>query len=318
MILRYPNLYLAGAPKCGTTSLFDWLVQHPGIYGPVVKEPILFRDGLSIEHSLDEAERLAPYRNWREEPYALEGSTHHFYSPTAAAEMKSASPAAKVIICLRNPALATHSMYHQLRYTGAEDVADFETALALEDQRASVLAPIARGVAESRLYSRVFAYRQNISRYLDTFGRDNVRVILLDDLKSEPRQTLEHIFDWLGLATEPARTIDVRSRNGPKDVRSRALLDLALYPPRPVAGLARAMVGPIARRRATKLLRRWATKPKAANPALSQQVFHQLVRRHEGDIAWLEEFLGRELGHWRQFQSGKFVAERTGQLPQIA
>lgn len=195
MTSRYPNLFLAGAPKCGTTSLFDWLAQHPAIYEPVTKEPLLFREGLSISHSVSEEDRISIYRDWQNEPYALEGTTHNFYSHTAAREIKAASPDAKIIMTLRDPAGATHSMYYELLFSGAEHLETIEQAIAAEEERARNLVTIRRGIAETRLYSRVYAYRDNISRYLDVFGRDRVHLVLLDDMKSDPQGVLARIFD---------------------------------------------------------------------------------------------------------------------------
>lgn len=318
MTVRYPNLFLAGAPKCGTTSLFNWLAQHPDIFGPVSKEPILFRRGLKMDYKTSEEDRLAIYRDWSNERFALEGTTHHFYSKTAAQEMSEVSPDAKVIIALRDPARATHSMYFQLLFTGAEELDSFEEALAAEEQRAANLAPIRRGVADTLLYSRVYSIRDNISRYLDVFGKDRVHIALLDDMKSDPIGSLDAIFDWLEIDRAPAQTISTKKLNAAKTVRSRALLDLSTNPPKPIAKIAEAVLDPITRRRIKSYLRELSKKPRPANPPMSEEIFDKLVKRHEHDIAWLEEFLDRDLAHWRQFARAKASGTETSDLAKVA
>ncbi|MDN3645900.1 sulfotransferase [Pontixanthobacter aestiaquae] len=296
---RYPNLFLAGAPKCGTTSLYDWLAQHPAIFGSEVKEPIFFRKGLSMGGELPERDYLSFYDGWKSEKYALDGSTHHFYSPSAAAEIKAAAPDAKIIIALRNPAEATHSMYHQLRYTGVETVLTLEESLAAENARFQTLEPRRRGIPENLLYSRVYAFEHNVSRYIEAFGRENVHIILLDDLKDHPMQSLRDIYDWLGIDSSCAENTDFQAKNGPKAVRSRFILNLAYYPPAWLGRFTKPLFSAATRRRIRGYLKKMSTTS-SKNAPLDRETRQLLLNRHRSDIEWVERLLERDLSHWKQ------------------
>lgn len=299
MSKRFPNLFLAGAPKCGTTSLYDWLARHPAIFAPELKEPVYFGSDLTARARREKADYLSHYEGWDNEPFALDGSTHYFYSATAAEEIAKASPGARAIVCLRDPASAVHSMYHQLRFNGAETAVDFASALDAEVERAGKLEPMRRGFPENRLYSRVYAYRRNIERLRKALGREKVRIVLLDDLKANPMEELEALFDWFGIDTLPAGTIDTVARNGAKRPRSRKLHDLAAYPPPWLALFSKPLASPSLRARVRQTLKRWNTAPDT-NPELDSELRARLCRRHSGDIAWLEDELDRDLGHWRR------------------
>ena len=44
---KVPNLFIVGAPKCGTTFLYHYLKKHPDIYFPDFKEPHFFGSDLN-------------------------------------------------------------------------------------------------------------------------------------------------------------------------------------------------------------------------------------------------------------------------------
>ncbi|MXO89664.1 sulfotransferase family protein [Pontixanthobacter aquaemixtae] len=298
MTSQYPNLFLAGAPKCGTTSLYDWLAQHPEIFGSKVKEPIFFRGGLTMAGDLPEADYLSFYDEWDGTGYALDGSTHYFYNPTAPANIKAASPDAKIIIALRNPADAVHSMYHQLSFTGAENLPSLEASLAAEERRAASIAPKRKGIPENLIYSKVYGYQENISRFLETFGESNVRLVLLDDLKDRPVECLRELYQWLGIDPEFAERTELAVKNGAKVPRSRFLLDLAFYPPAWLGKFTKPLFGASTRRKVREMLKKVSTA-KAKNPPLNADTRALLLSRFRGDVEWVENFLGRDLTHWK-------------------
>lgn len=295
-----PNLFLAGAPKCGTTSLYDWLAQHPDIFAPAMKEPIYFGSDLTSRNT---RRTLADYQSLymarEDQRYALDGSTHYFYAREAGKEIKAAVPGARILIALRDPAEAAHSMFHQLVFNGVENLAEFADSLAAEESRSAAPLPIARGFPENRLYSRVFAYRENIGRFLDAFGVENVKIVLLDDLRSDARMCLSDIFGWLRIDAGPARTIRLDRQNGAKVPRSRLLNGLASYPPPWLGRMAAPILSPDTRYRLRNWLRQMNIRP-STNPPIDASCRTLLIERHESDISWLESHLGRDLKDWRQ------------------
>lgn len=295
---RFPNLFLAGAPKCGTTSLADWLARHPDIFMPALKEPVFFANDLTAENPrMSEESYLDLYRKWAREARAIDASTHNFFSGTAAGRIAEKSPDARIVLMLRDPAEACHSLFHQLRFNGSEELDDFEASLAAEEDRARHLTPLRRGFPETLLYTRVYDFRGNIGRYLEHFGRDRIRVLLLDDLRTDPKAEFRSLLEWLSLDPGLAETMDYRTRNSAKRMRWRFLNDLAVYPPK-WAAIARPFLPRGARLRLRDAIGRVNTVAQP-NPPLDPGLRQMLVERFAPQVAWLEEFLQRDLSHWR-------------------
>ena len=298
MTNRYPNLFLAGAPKCGTTSLYDWLAQHPDIYAPVVKEPTYFSMGLTANRRLPASDYLSLYDKRGSEKYAIDGSTHNFYDKSAAANIKIDSPDAKIIIALRHPVEATHSMFHQLRFGGTETISNLRDALLVEEDRAKLLKPIKRGFPETLLYSRVYSLRDNIVQYLDAFGSERVKIVLLDDVKSNPKAKLIEIYNWLGVDQAFVRKTKFDTKNGAKKARFAMIRDIAMYPPGWIGKVSKPLLSHETRRR----IRLWLGQKNTAsavNPPIDDESRSILVERHLSDVVWLEELLQRDLSHWK-------------------
>lgn len=126
--MKRPNLFIIGAPKCGTTSLSRWMGQHPEIYFCPKKEPHYFNtDGMQTVKTLDEYERLFESATDTHRVVA-EGSTHYLYSSVAVPHILKYNPDAKFIVCLRNPVEMAPSLHSERLSWGRETVKSFEKA----------------------------------------------------------------------------------------------------------------------------------------------------------------------------------------------
>ncbi len=294
---RYPNLFLAGAPKCGTTSLAFYLGQHGQVFSPMVKEPVFFGSDLTASARLDETSYLDLYRDWSGEGYALDASTHYLYSERAAGEIAAVSPDAQVIIMVRNPVEAAHSMFHQLRFNGAEELESFEASLAAEADRARNRSPIRFGFTENLFYRQVYAFSRNIQRFETVFGADRVHVVFLEDMKADPGAVLKGLLSKLGLDPGPVDAFSFETRNAAKRPRARWINTLANYPPT----WLKAFTKPFPKSLRLKVrggLSRLNTAP-ATNPPLQDETRAMLAREFAQEIDWLERRFDRDLGHWR-------------------
>jgi hypothetical protein len=293
---RYPNLFIAGAPKCGTTSLADYLGQHPDIFTAMTKEPVYFGSDLTSASRLPTSDYLDLYRSWKDERYAIDASTHYFFSSRAAAEIKAAAPAAEIVIMVRNPVEAVYSMYFQLRFNGAEPLESFEASVAAEERRAREKRPMKFGFPENLLYRDVFAFSRNIERFERVFGADHVHVLLLDDLKTDPLGEVKRLCGLLGLDPAPAEGFTFGTKNAAKRPRTRWANTLANYPP----AWLRTFTAPFPKSLRIALRNRLArlnTAP-ATNPPINPDARAQLVRDFAGEVRWLSEYLDRDLSHW--------------------
>src|SRR5882672_7839349 len=129
-MIEKPNLFIVGAPRCGTTSMYDYLKQHPDVFMPEVKEPhFLGTDLTSSRFIRDEGKYQALFATAKNEKRIGEASVWQLYSKIAAYEIKEYSPTARVIIMLRNPVDMMYSLYGQHIFSGDEEISDFEEAL---------------------------------------------------------------------------------------------------------------------------------------------------------------------------------------------
>lgn len=293
---RYPNLFLAGAPKCGTTSMAYYLGQHPEIFAPVIKEPNYF--GLDLRRPamrLEDAEYFEIYSKWRTEAYALDASTSYFVSTSAADEIHKICPDAKIVIMIRNPVEAIYSQYFQNRYAKTEPCETFEAALGDQDQRATLTSLGNPGILEQHLYYRVYSYRENIERYFSRFGRENVKLVLLEDLAKDPNAVMEKITSFLKLGPVPDQKFP--KKNVSKTLFLPQVHDALLNPPGWARLLAKWSLPQDVRIRLRLQLVQLTIRPKQ-NPAMQSQTRKMLEEKLAPEIEALSGMLDRNLDHW--------------------
>ena len=195
-----PNFFIVGAPKCGTTAMNDYLSQHPEVFVPDIKEVHFFGSDLHFTKGAlrDEGAYRALFAG-ATQPRRGEASVWYLYSRTAAAEIHAFSPDAKIIVMLRNPAEMLYSQHSQFLYNGNEDLTDFWEALAAEpERRAGRRVPVSAHLVDGLFYSETVKYAEQLGRYFDTFGRENVHVILYDDFRADlPGTYRETLRFWV-------------------------------------------------------------------------------------------------------------------------
>src|SRR6187455_3134082 len=115
MAVRWPDFYIVGAPKAGTTSLYEYLAGHPDVFLPQRKELRYFGSDLAHRrrHELSEEEFLDHYagapsgRQW--------GNAYvwYLYSRSAAAEIHAVRPDARIVVMLRDPVRALYALHSE-------------------------------------------------------------------------------------------------------------------------------------------------------------------------------------------------------------
>ena len=163
-----PSFFIVGAPKCGTTSLNDYLRQHPGIFIPERKELHHFGSDLRFFKSArpTHGEYLANFAPAQPDQIAGEASVWYLFSQLAAQEIHDFCPAAKIIIMLRSPADMLHSLHSQYLFESNEDLADFAAALAAEEDRGQGRRlPPGSNYREGLLYRRVARFAEHYLRH---------------------------------------------------------------------------------------------------------------------------------------------------------
>jgi Sulfotransferase family len=201
---QWPNLFLVGVVRGGTSSLWGYLDQHPDIYMTPVKEPHFFTDAnptLTPTYK-DEQAYLDLFAGARE-PVRGEASASYFGDSASPPAIKRASPDAKILVSLRDPVERAHSHYWQ-QVTFGQETRSFSDAVQEE------LAGKRREGLDR--YVRRGFYSEPLQRYLDTFGQD-VHVVFLEEMTSDPRTTLRGVFAFLGVDPAFADGLVAERRN---------------------------------------------------------------------------------------------------------
>ena len=198
---RMPNFLIVGAAKSGTTSLYAYLKQHPDIFMPEWKELSFFTgDEFTPLHKVKKSRYYyTVFAKVKNESAIGEASTSYLYDKTAAARIKEKLGNIKIIIALRDPVSMSYSLYnHQVRKEG-ETTDSFEEALAKEDDRfedADFRKKCYGWHANYYYYQRALYYNQ-VKRYLETFGKENVFIILFEELVGETLGVVQSVYRFL-------------------------------------------------------------------------------------------------------------------------
>jgi hypothetical protein len=293
---RKPDFFIVGAPKCGTTAMQDYLGQHPEIFMPEMKEAHFFGSDLDAPVYLrDERKYMALFAKVKNEKRVGEASVYYLYSQKAAGEIKAFSPAANIIIMLRNPVDMIYSLHSQRLYNGNEDILDFEEALdAEEDRKKGLRLPKDRHLLAGLFYREVGKYSNQVQRYLDVFGREKIKVIIFDELKRHAARVYSETCSFLDV--DPTFTPSIRVINGNKTVRSITYRNL-IFRPSILRSMARRFIPDVPRRRLFKKLERVNLKYEPRAP-MAPELRERLTEEFRPEVEKLSELLDRDLTYW--------------------
>jgi hypothetical protein len=190
------------------------------------------------------------------------------------------------VAILRDPAERAHAQWLGLRRDGVDPAPTFEEALREEDRRIREGWPYAGLTMNSR-------YHRMLSRYYELFPREQIRILLFEDLVADPLAVMRSLFAFLGV--DPAFVPDVSRRHGGTgSVRNPVLRALWTG----TAG-ARRVVRPLVPQRWRDGMFAWITHGGVKEP-LAPAVRAQLVELFRDDALALQDMVGRDLSAWRR------------------
>lgn len=219
-----PNLFIVGAPKCGTTSLSEYLKSHPNIFFSTPKEPHFFaKDMNAYRFCSTEKEYLKIFTGASESQRIIgEASVLYLYSSSAINEIYHFNPSAKLIVMLRNPIDLIYSYHSQLLINTDEVVEDFETAWKLEPvRRKGNQIPKTCRINKLLEYSQAGRLGSQVERLLNIFPKEQVHFIFMDDFKSDTLSSYKNALNFLDI--EYDGRIDFPVINDNKKYRSNKL-----------------------------------------------------------------------------------------------
>ncbi|MFW6154847.1 MAG: sulfotransferase family protein [Planctomycetota bacterium] len=292
--MNTPNFFIVGAPKCGTTAMDRYLAEHPEIFMCPRKECHYFGSDLRIAYDRPtEAEYRAYFDEADDARRIGESSVCYLVSERAAEEIAAFSPDAKIVIMLRNPVDMMVSLHSQLCHNAEETVTDFEAALAEEaDRRAGKFdsLPTPR-IPQAFCYRHMARYPQQVKRYYEVFGPDNVHVIIFDDLKANTPGVYRDVLEFLGVDPTFAPTFERINAN--TSARWPRLQQLILASPFGRSYRLRRMIPGVLRRMISGLNSKVHERAPMA-PALRRALTDEFAPV----VSELSDLLKRDLTHW--------------------
>jgi hypothetical protein len=298
-VTRIANFVVAGAPKCGTTSLYHYLKQHPDIYLPARKELHYFsREHLARDTAgpgdrnvllhlcADRAAYEAEFAAAGNQPVLGDISPSYFdFAEVAGAIRDELGPQARVVILLRDPIAKAFSQYMHLVRDGRETL-EFYDALQAEADRTT------KGWAMIWRYAASTMYARRVRSYLDAFGPDRVRIYLFEEFIREPQVVLTDLWHFLDVADE-LQPDTSKGFNASSRPRSRLLASM-VSKRSPFAALARAVLPSAVRDRLSEGIRRLNAGGKGKVDERSRAFLRD---RFAADVRETEALLGRT-GGW--------------------
>lgn len=170
---------IVGAMKCGTTSLYAYLVEHPQICPARKKEPEFFSENQIHGVAVDRYEDLWDF-DAATHKYAIEASTGYTKYPRekdVPEKMFNYGLKPKFIYVVRDPFERVVSHFHHIT-------------------RKSTW----RSVVRSSQVISTSNYFMQLERYAEYFPREDILIVDFDDLKANPRQTVENVYEFLGVS----------------------------------------------------------------------------------------------------------------------
>jgi len=221
-----PHFIIIGAQKSGTTSLYHYLSQHNLII-PAVKKEVHYFD-LNYQRGLSWYKAHFPrLKNIHHNEKVFEASPSYLYHPLVPRRIAKDAPQAKLIILLRNPTERAISQYFHERRMQHEDLPIMD-ALKAEEERLKPI--IEKGDLTNSLffysaYKSRGCYAEQLIRYFDLFGRENILILNSDLLFSQTMMTLKIILNFVSVEGDFS-LLDEEAKNV-SDNRTR--VDEAVY-----------------------------------------------------------------------------------------
>jgi hypothetical protein len=294
-----PNFLLIGAAKAGTTSLHFYLDQHPEIFMSSLKEPGFFafegtRGHFPTIRDAPFVTDLASYETLFKGAHNTKviGESSPQYlglaSPNVIRRIKKVLPDVYILAVLRQPVEQAYSHFVMLQRGKRVGSVGFREKFLSDMEKFHELS--------CDLYNQyvVKSYHDRLRLYVDAFDARKIKIMLYDDLVSDPGVFMAEIYRFLGVDTDFKNDFSVKLNQG--GLYSSHLVSSIMNRPNPIRWLARRLV-PIRARIAFRLnLFNHLTRPA---PKLDPILRAELTALLYDEISDLEHLTGRDLSAWR-------------------
>lgn len=309
--------FVVGAPRCGTTTLAQFLKGHADVAFPLVKEPHFFAQhdlrrlsGTELRSQVEQGYLRRFFRSDAGRRIGADASVTYLYMAEQLEPVLRLWPDSRFVIAVRNPLSMLPSLHRRLIYLGDETIGSFREAWAAVPDRAAGRR-IPRGCADPRWlrYDLAARFSTYLERLFAVVGRERCHMVVFDDLSEDPAGEYRQLMSFLGLRPMPCP--DLSAQRAGRSVRIRWLQRVLKRPP---VALREYLAGEQYQRRICSLdepagrhskrlmslrkrLLKWNRVARPIEPLpidLQLQICSQLC----DEVDRLGQLLGRDLTHW--------------------
>ena len=297
-----PDFLFIGTAKAGTTSIGEYLLQHPKVRIPMKETFFFMRDVYERNHLDYPAQRdpreyvletesyEALYPDARDIIYGEVGTGYLYHHSVAIPRiMETFGPDIPILVILRNPVDRCYSSYRHFTKDMHETL-DFRSALEKEDER------ISSGWDFMWHHRAMGYYAEQIEPFLKTFNR--VKILLYDDLKEDPEGLMREVFEFIGVPSLDELDLSKRHNpsGAPKSERLQRMITQEGTFKRLWRPLFRAVFGPETRSRIRKGVK---NRNLSRGDSIPMDVEKELSLHYRDSILRLEKLIDRDLSAWR-------------------
>jgi len=280
--MAIPNFLIIGAARSGSTYLARNLATHPSVFLPVEKELHYF--DRADEQDWDDYQQ---YFNGTEAEHTAIGEATPTYmcSAETAARIHEALPEAKLIAILRDPVDRAYSHYWNV-------VAEYEETASMSYAEKKEAHPFSEKLETHPRLIEDGLYAENLQPFLDCFGRDQLLVLIFEEVTEDPDTHFWRAFRFLGVDDEFRSPLLDRRINSSSQKHGRSHLLLRLY------NFFTAYV------QVPFLARFIEQTNELTYPPMRDDLRAELAERFEAPNRQLERLLGRPIHEWSHTTAG--------------
>ena len=276
----WPNFFIVGAPRAGTTSLYEYLKNCENVFMSPIKETYFFSPNINMKLILskpvkNQKDYQKLFHNVKTEKAIGEATPSYLWDPDSAKLIHEKIPNARIIIILRNPIDRAFSHYLWLVSLGKENLS-FSEAIK---KSLSAKPDFSGRIIDGGMY-----YNQ-IKRYYDEFDKKQIKIIIFEEFSKDPKRIIEDVLRFLDVDSNPPEIfetfnsyVEPRGKLAKSMIQNKFLQKIGTRLPQNLAS------------QATKILDKKATKPN-----ISKSDIQTLKKIYFEDIKELENILNRKI-----------------------
>lgn len=296
MICDKINCIFIGVQKAGTSSFYNWVSQHPMVYGPdAAKDFPYFSNDKFYSQGDDFLKRF--YKNYSGQQIVMQGNVNYFFFKYALERIKTdCAKDVKFVLMLRDPVKRAISSYNYGYKLGLEDKS-FEEAIKAELNHEYTSF---KDISDKAYIGHGYYYKY-LKEFLEVFDRRQLHIIIFEKMIKSPAEEVKNAFKFLGIDESFNPDFKLINETGAPKVR---LINKLLYKDNGFKNLVKKskifnLLFPInVRVQMRKKVREWNTSKKNNDVKYDEAGLYDFFKE---DIANLEELIGMDLSVWKKY-----------------